>query len=255
MTTDMRLDNRVALVTGASSGLGRHFAVTLARAGAKVACAARRTDRLQDVVDEIADFDGRAIAVKLDVTDVESIHHAVNCAATELGPITVLVNNSGVAQTKAALELTEQDWDSVIDVNLRGAWLMAQETARHMVDHGHGGTIINVASILAIRVTKQLASYSASKAGLVQLTRALALELADHGIRVNAIAPGYIETDINRDFFASEPGQAMIRRIPQKRIGHASELDGPLMLLASDAGSFMTGAVLVVDGGHSVNSI
>jgi NAD(P)-dependent dehydrogenase (short-subunit alcohol dehydrogenase family) len=255
MSIEVKLDDRVAIVTGASSGLGRHFALTLAQAGAKVALAARRADRLKEVADEIEAADGRAICVNLDVTDAASVHEAVTCVETELGPIAILVNNSGITVTKPALELSEQDWDSVVDVNLRGAWLMAQETARHMAAHGHGGSIVNIASILGLRVTKQLAPYIAAKSGLIQLTKALALEWAVHDIRVNAIAPGYFSTEINVGFFESEPGKAMMKRIPQRRLGRPSELDGPLLLLASDAGSYITGTVITVDGGHSINSI
>ncbi len=255
MSIDVKLDDQVAVVTGASSGLGRHFAITLARAGAKVAVAARRTDRLRDVVEKIEAFDGRAIPVRLDVTDAESVRDAVLCVETELGPIAILVNNSGIAVTKPALETTDPEWRDVIDVNLRGVWLMAQETARHMVAHGRGGSIINIASILGLRVTKQLASYAASKAAVIQLTKALALEWAVHNIRINAIAPGYFATEMNTGFFDAEAGQAMLKRIPQRRLGRLTELDTPLLLLASDAGSYMTGSVLVVDGGLSVNSI
>ena len=250
-----RLDGRNAIVTGASSGLGRHFAMTLARAGARVALAARRGDRLAAVAAEIAAFDGRAIPVQLDVTDSDSVRTAVAAAATELGPITVLINNSGVAVTKSALDYEEADWDHVVDTNLKGAWLVAQEVARHMAEHGHGGSIINIASILGFRVAKNLIAYAASKAGLVQVTKALALELAEKNIRVNAIAPGYFETEINRDFFTSEAGRKMIKRIPQRRIGQLEELDGVLLLLASDASRFMTGTVIPVDGGHSINSV
>jgi len=255
MTVDMRVDGHTALVTGASSGLGRHFALTLARAGAKVAVAARRTDRLQELVEEIQSFDGRAICLKLDVTDVGSIREAVKQAETELGPLTILVNNAGVAITKPALEVTEEDWDAVLNVNLRGVWLTAQEVARHMAAHGRGGSIVNIASILAFRVSKQLSSYAASKAAVVQLTRSLAVELAPRKIRVNAIAPGYIETEINRDFFATPAGEAMVKRIPAGRVGRESELDGALLLLASDAGSYITGSVITVDGGHSINPV
>ncbi len=255
MSIDVKLDDQVAIVTGASGGLGRHFALTLARAGAKVALAARRAERLKEVAEEIESLDGRAICVNLDVTDAASVREAVKCVETELGPIAILVNNSGTTVTKPALDLTTEDWDGVVDVNLRGAWLMAQETGRHMAAHGHGGSIVNIASILGLRVTKQLAPYSAAKAGLIQLTKALALEWAVHGIRVNAIAPGYFATEINTGFFESGPGQAMIKRIPQRRLGQLSELDGPLLLLASDAGSYITGTVVTVDGGHSVSSI
>jgi len=245
------LEGRNAIVTGASSGLGRQFALTLARAGVRVALAARRADRLQAVADEIAGFDGRAIPVRLDVGEPESVRECVEAAETELGPITILVNNSGMAVTKPALEQEVADWDSVVGTNLRGAWLVAQEVARHMAGHGHGGSIINIASILALRVAKGLAPYAASKAGLAQLTRALALELAEHGIRVNAIAPGYFETEINAGFFDTDAGRKMMRRIPMGRIGRMEELDGLLLLLASDASAYVTGAVLVVDGGQS----
>jgi NAD(P)-dependent dehydrogenase (short-subunit alcohol dehydrogenase family) len=255
MSIDVKLDDQVAVVTGASSGLGRHFAMTLAQAGAKVAVAARRTDRLHDVVAEIEAFDGRAICVGLDVTDGDSVREAVRSVETELGPIAVVVNNAGVAVTKPALETSDEDWDAVMDVNLRGVWIVAREMAKHMEAHGHGGSIINIASILGTRVTKQLATYATSKAGVIHLTKALALEWAVHGIRVNAIAPGYFETEINRGFFESEAGAAMIRRIPQRRLGQPSELDGALLLLASDAGSYITGSVITVDGGHSVSSI
>ncbi len=244
------LTGNAAIVTGASSGLGRHFAVTLARAGAKVALMARRVEMLDAARREIEGFDGRAVPIALDVASGESVRQAVAAAETELGPIAVLVNNAGIAIAKPSLELTESEWDRVLDVNLRGAWLMAQEMAKHMVRLGHGGSIINIASITAFRIAGQLASYVASKAALVHLTEALALELARHGIRVNAIAPGYFETDINRDFFASPAGQAMIKRIPQRRLGRPADLDGALLLLASEASAYMTGSTIVVDGGH-----
>lgn len=244
------LSGKAAIVTGASSGLGRHFALTLARHGAKVALMARRTERLRALRREIESFDGRAVPIALDVTEGESVRQAVAAAETELGPIAILVNNAGVAEPKPVLEISEAEWDRTIEVNLRGAWLMAQETAKHMVKLGHGGSIVNIASITAFHVAAQLSSYAASKAALVQLTRVMAVELARHNIRVNAIAPGYIETDINREFFASPPGQAMIKRIPQRRLGTPEDLDGALLLLASDASLYMTGSVIVVDGGH-----
>lgn len=252
-TTD--LSGHIAFVTGASGGLGRHFAITLARAGAKVALAARRPDALKAVAQEIEGFDGRAIAVPLDVTDAASVRAAVEAAETELGPITVLVNNSGVTETVAALDQDEASWDRVLDTNLKGAWLVATEVARHMVRLGHGGSIINIASILGLRQGGQVTAYATSKAALVQLTKQLALELARYQIRVNALAPGYIETDINRDFFGTDAGKALIRRIPQRRLGQAADLDGPLLLLASDGSRYMTGSVLAVDGGHLVGSL
>ncbi len=252
MNTPFNLDGKVAIVTGASSGLGRHFALTLARAGAKVAVAARRLDRLDELGSEIEAFDGRAAALALDVTDAASVQGAVRAAETELGPIAILVNNAGVAGAKAALDLDESDWDRVVDTNLKGAWLVAQEVARHMVRLGHGGSIINIASVLGFRGSERLAPYSASKGGLIQLTRTLALELAQHDIRVNAIAPGYFETDLNREFLASPAGRRRLRRIAARRFGEAADLDGALLLLASDAGRYMTGSVVTVDGGYSI---
>ncbi len=252
MTMFSDLDGKVAVVTGASSGLGRHFALTLARAGAKVAVAARRLDRLDELVGEIEAFDGRAAALALDVTDAASVRGAVRAAETELGPIAILVNNAGVAGAKAALEVDESDWDRVVDTNLKGAWLVAQEVARHMVRLGHGGSIINIASVLGLRGAERLAPYGASKAGLIQLTRTLALELAEHDIRVNAIAPGYIETDMNRKFLAGAAGQPLLDRIAARRFGEPADLDGAMLLLASDAARYMTGTVVTVDGGYTI---
>lgn len=251
---ELTLSGRNALVTGANGGLGSHFAQTLAKAGANVAIAARRVDSLHAVRDAIRSIGSRAQCIALDVTDPTSVAAAFDAAAA-LGPITVVVNNAGVAVTKPLLDQTEDDWRQVIGVNLDGAWRVAQAAARHMVQHAQGGSIVNVASILGLGVTAQVPAYAASKAGLVHLTRAMALELARHRIRVNALAPGYVETALNRAFFASEAGQAMIKRVPQRRLGTPDELDGPLLLLASDAGSYMTGAIIAVDGGHLVSSL
>ena len=244
------ISGKAAIVTGASSGLGRHFALTLARQGAKVALMARRSERLAELREEIEGFDGRAVAIALDVASADSVREAVADAEEELGPIAILVNNAGIAEPKAALEQSEEEWDRTFEVNLRGAWLMARETAKHMVRLGHGGSIVNIASITAFRVVGHLAAYAASKAALVQLTSALALELARYNIRVNAIAPGYIETEINRGYFSTPAGEALVKRIPQRRVGKPEDLDGALLLLASDASAFMTGSVIVVDGGH-----
>jgi NAD(P)-dependent dehydrogenase (short-subunit alcohol dehydrogenase family) len=249
------LSGRVALVTGASSGLGRHFAQTLARAGASVALAARRLDRLEALAKTIAEEGGRAAAIVLDVTDTASVPLAFDAAEAALGPVDVLVNNSGVARTSRVLELEERDWDFVLDTNLKGAWLVAQECARRMVSAGRGGTIVNIVSITAFRVAGGLAAYAASKAALAQLTRAMALELARDGVRVNALAPGYVRTEINQDFFDSPAGEAMIRRVPQRRIGEPEDLDGALLLLASDASRYMTGSIITVDGGHLQSSL
>jgi NAD(P)-dependent dehydrogenase (short-subunit alcohol dehydrogenase family) len=251
----LTLDGHTALVTGANGGLGSHFAQTLAKAGAKVAIAARRLESLREVEGQIRSAGGQARAVALDVTRRESVVQAIEQAAQALGPITVCVNNAGIAITKPLLEHTEEDWNEVVGVNLTGAWRVAQEAARHMVQHQRGGSIVNIASILGLRVSAQLPSYAASKAAVIQLTKAMALELARYKIRVNALAPGYIETSINREFFATEAGQALIKRVPQRRIGNPEELDAALLLFASDAGSYATGAVLALDGGHLVNTL
>lgn len=252
---ELSLKGRNALVTGANGGLGSHFAQTLANAGAAVAIAARKVDSLRSVKDAIAAAGGHAQAIALDVTDPASVARAFDDASSALGAITIVVNNAGIAITKPLLEHTEEDWQQVIEVNLNGAWRVAQAAARHMVKHEQGGSIVNVASILGLRVSAQVPSYAASKAALIQLTKAMALELARYRIRVNALAPGYVETGINREFFESEPGKALVKRVPQRRIGQPGELDGALLLLASDAGSYMTGAVLAVDGGHVVNTL
>ena len=248
------LDGQCALVTGASGSLGRHFANVLARAGAAVALAARRLDELEIIAAEIRAAGGAATAIALDVTDAGSIATAFSAAEEKLGPITLLVNNAGVAVTKPLLEYDEADWDKVMDTNLKGAWLVAQEAARRMVEAG-GGNIINIASILGLRVIGGVPAYCASKAGLIHLTKAMALELGPHGVRVNTLAPGYIETDLNRDFFASNAGRSLIERIPHRRLGQLEDLDGSLLLLASDASRYMTGTVVTVDGGHTISSL
>lgn len=255
MDLTVDLSGRAALVTGASSGLGRHFAGLLARSGARVALAARRADALERACAEIAAAGGTAVAVTMDVTDGASVRAAVAEADGRLGGLDILVNNAGTTLTQPMLDIGEEDWDHVVDTNLKGCFLVAREVGRRLRDRGHGGTIVNVASILGVRVAGQVAPYAASKAGLVQLTKAMALELARFGIRVNALCPGYVETDLNRDFFAGEAGQALVRRIPQRRLGRLADLDGPLLLLCSDAASYMTGAVVAVDGGHLVSSL
>ena len=248
------LDGQCALVTGASGSLGRHFAIVLARAGAAVALASRRLGELESIAGEINAAGGAATAIALDVTDAGSIGTAFSAAEEKLGPINLLVNNAGIAVTKPLLEYQEADWDKVMDTNLKGAWLVAQEAARRMAK-ADGGNIINIASILGLRVVGTVPAYCASKAGLIHLTRAMALELARYNVRVNTLAPGYIETDLNREFFASEAGRALINRIPQQRLGQPEDLDGSLLLLASDAARYMTGTVVTVDGGHMVSSL
>lgn len=253
--TPFDLGGKTVVVTGASGGLGRHFAGVLARAGATVVVTARRAEKLAETVAEIEKDGGTAHAVAMDVTDPPSVAEAFAEAERVAGKAAdVLVNNAGIAHTQAAHDLAADDWSRVVDTNLTGAFTVAQAAAHRMRDAG-GGAIVNIASILGLRVAGMVAPYCASKAGLIHLTKALALEWARDGIRVNALAPGYIETDINRDFFASEAGQKLIRRIPQRRLGRMSDLDAPLLLLCSDAGAYMTGAVLAVDGGHLVSSL
>jgi 3-oxoacyl-[acyl-carrier protein] reductase len=248
MTDPFDLTGRVALVTGASQGLGRRFAQVLAGHGAAVGLAARQVEKLEDLREAIAAAGGRAACVALDVTDTAAIERALDQVENALGPVEILVNNAGVAVSKGVLEQTEADWDRVVGTNLKGAFFTAQAIAKRMVGRG-GGAIVNIASVLALDVVGHLAPYAAAKGGLWQLTRSMALELARHGVRVNALAPGYIETEINRDFLATEAGERMKKRIPQRRFGTPEDLDGALLLLASDASRYMTGSIIVIDGG------
>ncbi len=245
------LSGKVALVTGASSGLGAHFARCLGAAGASVVLAARRADRLASLQAELTTKSVEATAVELDVQSGKSIAAALDAA----GSLDIVVNNAGISIVKPALDMPEDDWDAVVDTNLRGAWLVAQGAARRWVADKRPGCIVNIASILGLRTIGQVAPYNASKAGLIHLTRALAMEWARHDIRVNAICPGYIETEMNGPFWKTPAGQKLIDRVPQRRIGRPEHLDGALLLLASPAGEFMTGSVVTVDGGHTVNSL
>jgi NAD(P)-dependent dehydrogenase (short-subunit alcohol dehydrogenase family) len=246
------LTGRAALVTGASSGLGWRFAEVLAEAGAKVAIAARRTERLEALAAGIVARGGTVLPIALDVTHPPGIKAAIASAAAELGPLRILVNNSGIAPAKPFLDHSEEDWDRTIDTNLKGAFLVAQEVARRMAANGQGGSIVNIASMMGIVVAKGSVAYSASKAGVISLTKTMALELAKHRIRVNAICPGYFETEMTASYLATPQGQAEIKSIPMRRAGKAEELDGLLLLLASDASSFMTGSCVLVDGGETL---
>jgi NAD(P)-dependent dehydrogenase (short-subunit alcohol dehydrogenase family) len=245
------LSGKVALVTGASSGLGVRFAEVLAANGAKVALVARRAERLKDLQARIEQAGGQAIAIAADVTDRAAMASAFDAAEKAFGTVTILINNAGVAHSGRAVDMPESEWHRVLDTNLDAVFFWAQEAARRMLAAKTGGAIVNTASILGFGVAKGTAAYAIAKAGVVQLTKALSVELAFRGIRVNAIAPGYIVTEINRDYVI-ERGESLTREIPVGRVGAERDLDGALLLLASDAGRFMAGATIVVDGGQMV---
>ncbi len=249
------LSGRIAIVTGAGTGLGRHFAGVLADAGATVALAARRVDKLEAAAADIRERGGEAHCIALDVTDNASVTAMFDRVCDEIGVPDVIINNAGISRDAMLHKLSEADWDAVLDTNLKGVHLVASEAARRLIAAGLPGSVVNVASVLGIGVSKALGPYMAAKAGVIQLTKSEALEWARYRIRVNAIAPGYVVTDLNRDFFHSDTGAAMIKRIPQRRVGEFDDLTGPLLLLASEAGAFMTGSTLVVDGGHLLQSL
>jgi 3-oxoacyl-[acyl-carrier protein] reductase len=246
------LSGRVALVTGASSGLGLRFAQVLAEAGAAVALVARRADRLAALADRIARAGGRATPISADVCDRADMIRAFDAAERTFGVVDILVNNAGVVHTDRIVALSEAEWRRVLGVNLDAVFLWSQEAARRMLAAERAGAIVNISSIAGFNVSKGVAAYAVAKAGVIQLTKALGLELAAKGIRVNAIAPGWIVTDLNRDFLASEHGKAIRRDIPLGRFGQERDLDGALLLLASDAGRYMTGTTVVVDGGRLI---
>lgn len=246
------LTGDVALVTGASSGLGARFAQVLAANGAKVALVARRKDRLDALCAQIEAAGGQAIAIEADVLDRAAMMRAFDETQAAFGTVTILVNNAGVAQSARAIDMTEEEWRRVLSIDLDSVFFWAQESARRMIAGGRSGAIVNTASVLGFGVSKGVAAYAVAKAGVVQLTKALALELATKGVRVNAIAPGWFVTEINEAFLQSEKGQTTKHSIPMGRFGEDGDLDGALLLLVSKAGSYMTGASIIVDGGQTV---
>ena len=251
---EVNFSGKVAFVTGASSGLGSQFAKTLAEAGAQVVLAARRVERLKELRAEIEANGGAAHVVELDVTDYGSIKSALAHAETEAGPIDILVNNSGVSATQRLIDVTPDDYEYVMDTNLRGAFFVAQEAAKRMIvrnkaDPNRQHRIINIASVAGLRVLSQIGVYCMSKAGAVQMTKAMALEWGRYGINVNAICPGYIETEINSDYFHSEGGKKLVDMLPRKRVGKPQDLDGLLLLLAADESRFINGAIMTADDG------
>lgn len=246
------LSGEVALVTGASSGLGARFAQVLAANGAKVALVARRKERLDELCKRIVAAGGTAIAVEADVLDRTAMLRAFDAAEAAFGTVTILVNNAGAAQGVRALDMSAEEWRRVLSLDLDSVFFWSQEGARRMLAAGLTGSIVNTASVLAFGVAKGVAAYAVAKAGVMQLTKALALELAFKGVRVNAIAPGWFVTEINRGFLESEQGEKMRRAIPMGRFGAEGDLDGALLLLASKAGAYITGATIIADGGQVV---
>ncbi|HLO95928.1 MAG TPA: SDR family oxidoreductase [Burkholderiaceae bacterium] len=260
MSYSIDLEGRVALVTGASSGLGAQFARTLARAGAGVVLAGRRIERLKDLRAEIEGAGGDAHVVALDVTDLDSIKAAVAHAETEMGTIDILVNNSGVSTTQKLTDVTVNDYDFVMDTNVRGAFFVAQEVGKRMLARARGaapgtftgGRIVNIASMAGLRVLSQIGVYSMSKAAVIHMTRAMALEWGKFGINVNAICPGYIDTEINHHHWSTEQGRKLVELLPRKRVGHPQDLDTTLLMLCANESHFINGAVIQADDGFGV---
>jgi len=260
MAYEIDLSGRVAFVTGASSGLGAQFARTLSRAGAAVVLAARRTDRLATLRAEIEATGGDAHVVALDVTDIDSIRAAVAHAETEVGTIDILVNNSGVSTTQRLVDVTPEDYAFVMDTNTRGSFFVAQEVAKRMIARSRGaapgtfvgGRIVNIASLAGLRVLSQLGVYAMSKAAMIHMTRAMAHEWGRFGINVNALCPGYVETDINQYHWQTEAGQKLLQMLPRKRVGRPQDLDTTLMMLCANESHFINGAIIQADDGFAV---
>ena len=246
------LTGKTAIITGASSGLGKNFAKTLASAGANLVICARRVKNLEQLKQEI---NSEVMVLPLDVTSEESVLNFFSEVRNSIGSADILINNAGTSDPKKFKDLDEESWNYVLETNLNGAYRVAKNFTDALLEDKKSGSIVNIASILGLRVGINLTSYATAKAGLVQLTKSMALELARSNIRVNAIAPGYILTEINDDFFATEEGQNYIKNIPMNRLGLESDLDGILLLLSSDASSFMTGSIIPVDGGHLINPL
>ena len=248
---------KTVLITGASAGIGAHLSAVFARHGCNVVAAARRGDKIKALVDSL-EFSGdgaRGLGLVMDVTDRDSVEQAVKEAVGQFGGIDILINNAGIARTAKLIEMGEDDWQAVVDTNLSAVWRVGQVAARQMLGQADGGAIVNIASVLGFVPQRQNANYGAAKSGVVHLTKSMALEFGRKGIRVNAIAPGYFETDINREFFSSERGRQYLQKLYPGRAGELSELDGPVLLLASDAGSYINGTVITVDGGTLLSGI
>lgn len=251
MTQRFSVAGKRILITGASSGFGAHFATALAEEGADVVLAARRVEKLEDTAKAVRALGREAIVVPMDVSD----HASVEAAFADMPPLDVVVNNAGISQEGPTENIPEEEWDRVVDTNLKGVWAVSKFAIQQWKRDGRPGSIVNIASILGLRVGGRVAPYTASKAAVVQLTKSLALDCARYNIRCNAICPGYVETDINADFFNSPQAEKMLKRIPYRRLGQIDELVGPLLLLASDASSYMSGAIIAVDGGHLCNTL
>jgi NAD(P)-dependent dehydrogenase (short-subunit alcohol dehydrogenase family) len=255
MTLNVDLTGQIALVTGASSGLGEHIAQVLSASGATVAIAARRVDRLEALKEKIESSGKQAFVIEMDVSLEESVNEALAAVDEALGSVSILVNNAGMAESKSFLKMDEQNWRKTMDVNLDGAWRVAHRVSQQMVASGTSGSIVNIASILGLRQGFGHTAYAVSKAGVVQMTKSMALELGRKGVRVNALCPGYIETEINAEYFATVAGREYVKTTPAGRVGRLEELNGPLLMLCSEAGSFVNGVALAVDGGHLVSGL